>query len=36
MSTYEIVKHCEYSGSGIVPLNIHVCSLHKFYEVDYN
>lgn len=29
-------KYCEYCGSGIVPLNIHVWSLHKFYEVDYN
>ena len=29
-------KYCEYCGSGVVPLNIHVWSLHKFYEVDYN
>jgi len=29
-------KYCEYCGSGIVPLNIRVWSLHKFYEVDYN
>lgn len=29
-------KYCEYCGSGIIPLNIHVWSLHKFYEVDYN
>lgn len=29
-------KYCEYCGSGIVPLNIKVWSLHKFYEVDYN
>ncbi len=29
-------KYCEYCGSGIIPLNIKVWSLHKFYEVDYN
>lgn len=29
-------KYCEYCGSGVVPLNICVWSLHKFYEVDYN
>lgn len=29
-------KFCEYCGSGVVPLNIRVWSLHKFYEVDYN
>ena len=29
-------KYCEYCGSGVVPLNIRVWSLHKFYEVDYN
>ena len=29
-------KYCEYCGMGIVPLNIKVWSLHKFYEVDYN
>ena len=29
-------KYCEYCGTGIVPLNIKVWSLHKFYEVDYN
>lgn len=29
-------KFCEYCGVGIVPLNIMVWSLHKFYEVDYN
>lgn len=28
--------YCEFCGSGIVPLNIKVWSLHKFYEVDYN
>lgn len=29
-------KFCEYCGTGIVPINIRVWSLHKFYEVDYN
>jgi len=29
-------KYCEYCGTGVTPLNIHVWSLHKFYEVDYN
>ena len=29
-------KFCEYCGTGIIPLNIKVWSLHKFYEVDYN
>lgn len=29
-------KYCEYCGSGVIPLNIRVWSLHKFYEVDYN
>ena len=29
-------KYCEYCGNGIVPINIRVWSLHKFYEVDYN
>ena len=29
-------KFCEYCGNGIVPINIRVWSLHKFYEVDYN
>ncbi len=29
-------KFCEYCGTGIMPLNIKVWSLHKFYEVDYN
>ena len=29
-------KYCEYCGSGVVPINIRVWSLHKFYEVDYN
>lgn len=29
-------KYCEYCGSGVVPINIKVWSLHKFYEVDYN
>ena len=29
-------KYCEYCGAGVVPLNIRVWSLHKFYEVDYN
>ena len=29
-------KYCEYCGSGVIPLNIKVWSLHKFYEVDYN
>lgn len=28
--------YCEFCGSGIVPVNIKVWSLHKFYEVDYN
>lgn len=27
---------CEYCGSGVIPINIKVWSLHKFYEVDYN
>lgn len=29
-------KFCEYCGAGVVPINIRVWSLHKFYEVDYN
>lgn len=29
-------KYCEYCGTGIIPINIKVWSLHKFYEVDYN
>ena len=29
------VKYCEYCGMGVTPINIHVWSLHKFYEVDY-
>lgn len=29
-------KYCEYCGSGVIPVNIRVWSLHKFYEVDYN
>ena len=29
-------KFCEYCGLGVIPLNIKVWSLHKFYEVDYN
>lgn len=26
-------KYCEYCGTGVTPINIHVWSLHKFYEV---
>jgi len=29
-------KFCEYCGSGVIPVNIKVWSLHKYYEVDYN
>ncbi len=29
-------RHCEYCGSPVVPINIQVWTLHKFYEVDYH
>lgn len=29
-------KYCEYCGAGVIPINIRVWSLHKFYEIDYN
>ena len=29
-------KSCDYCGTGVIPINIKVWSLHKFAEVDYN
>ncbi len=29
-------KFCDFCGSGVVPINIKVWSLHNFVEVDYN
>lgn len=28
--------YCDYCKSAVIPINIKVWSLHKFYEVDYN
>lgn len=29
-------KFCDYCGTGVIPINIKVWSLHNFAEVDYN
>lgn len=29
-------RHCEYCGSPVIPINIQVWTLQKFYEVDYH